>query len=98
MRIVILHDFRSSGVVDPFYATDTHADEHTYGYMGGKVMRAEVEDADIIIGIWPPNREAIIVKCPEGITVDTVAFPHLQKPQLLPSTSAEDFGREIQER
>ena len=94
MRIVVLHGFNSSSVMNP----ENINDAARYAFLGGNAVRGEIEDADIIIGVWPPDPEAIVVKAPDGATVETVTFPHMQKPQLKGSITAEEFTAAVQAR
>lgn len=96
MRIVILHGFTSSAVLDHQFSRDS---EFTHDeYLGGNALRPDIEDADIIVGVWPPDDEAIIVKCPEGVEIETVTFPHLGRPTLNGSQTAEEFNAAIASR
>lgn len=92
MRIVILHGFNSSSVVDP------ESDEASrYGYMGGEEMRKQIDNADVIIGVWPPDDVAVVLQAPPSVTIECVTFPHAKPPELHGSITAQAFQAKIQE-
>lgn len=94
MRVVICHGFTSSSVMDPTWTEGRNESPFTSDdFIGGAKIREQIEDADIIIGIWPPTDEAIVIKAPEGVAIETVTFPHARDPQHHPQSTT--FEREF---
>lgn len=88
MKVVILSGASSSSA----YVAAQQFEGHDY-YMGGEEMRQQIQDADLIFAVWPPDDEPIILKAPEGVEVVGVRFPWNEKPTLHASITEDEFAR-----
>lgn len=76
MRVVILTGGTSSGVfggMTPAPGEDGHDPEWWDGeYLHGEHGRELIGDADLVVAVWAPSDEPIIVRAPEGVTVQAL--------------------------
>jgi hypothetical protein len=86
MRIVILTGHTSSAT---FIANDGCRDRD---YMHGPEWRARVEDADVIVSVWPPDDEPVLLKAPPGVTVQSLDHSHKHGVRLLDSMSEDEWS------
>lgn len=64
MKIVLLEGFGSSAIFQPPYEQ----------YMGGAEMRAQLEDADVVLATWPPEDRPIVLRAPDDVEIVGVTW------------------------
>lgn len=67
MRIVILAGTSSSSV----FGGNTGGE--TPDYLYGEEGRALVGDADVVVAVWSASGEPVVVRAPEGVTVEALS-------------------------
>lgn len=72
MKIVILTGATSSSVFGGSIGGPDDDGDHTADYLHGEAGRAYVEDADVIVAVWPPSKEPIICRAPEGVEIQAL--------------------------
>lgn len=72
MRIVILTGPTSSSVLGGSISSPDEADDHTEDYLHGDEGRRLIGDADVVVGIWPPSDQPIVVRAPEGVEIQAL--------------------------
>lgn len=98
MRIVILTGFTSSSVVTPLHERYGSNDDGHHDFMGGKNFRPQIEDADVIVAVWPPDDRPIVIKAPEGVTIEAARWRHLEDPKVVASTTGDVIQAEIEQQ
>lgn len=76
----------------------TSSDDYTNQSGRSRLAPDLIEDADVVIGIWPPKGEAIVLRAPEGVTIGAVQAHHMKPPTRHGSITPEQFQAEIDSR
>lgn len=89
MKIVILSGFTSSSVFDP--DSNFREDESSYAFMGGRDFRSQFDDADVVIAVWSPSSEPIVIDMPDGVEVKGAVWKHMTPPRLVDAVTPQEW-------